>query len=60
MFMSPWHQQPIVQLVPEPIIKLPYKKLQYLTYVKDIYPDVHIGIFLNAIKANGEMVVLRE
>jgi hypothetical protein len=25
MFIPPWYQQPIVQLVPEPTIKLPYK-----------------------------------
>jgi hypothetical protein len=27
MFISPWYQPPIVQLVPEPTTKLSYKKL---------------------------------
>jgi hypothetical protein len=36
--------------------KLPYKKLQYPTYVIDIYPDAHIRVFKKAIKANGETV----
>jgi hypothetical protein len=47
-------QPPIVQPVPEPIINLPYKKVQYPTYVKDTNPDAHIRIFKKAIKANGE------
>ncbi len=33
--------------------QLPYKKLQYPTYVKDINHDVHIRIF-KVIKANGD------
>jgi hypothetical protein len=33
---------------------LPYKKLQYPTYVKDIDPDAHIKVFKKAIKTNGE------
>jgi hypothetical protein len=45
-----------VQLVWEPTTKLPYKKLQYPTYVKDIDPDAHIKVFKKAIKTNGEMV----
>jgi hypothetical protein len=31
-------------------------KLQYPTYVKDIHPNVHIRVFKQAIKTNGEMV----
>jgi hypothetical protein len=54
MFISPWYQPPIVQLVLDSTTKLPYKKLQYPTYVKDTNPDVHIKVFKNAIKANGE------
>jgi hypothetical protein len=54
MFIPSWYQPPIVQLVSEPATKLPYNKLQYPTYVKDTYLDVHIRVFKNAIKANGE------
>jgi hypothetical protein len=36
--------------------KLPYRKLQYPTYVKDINPNVHIKMFKKAIKANGEII----
>jgi hypothetical protein len=36
--------------------KLPYGKLQYPTYVKDINLDAHIRMFKKAIKANGEIV----
>jgi hypothetical protein len=54
MFIPSWYQPPIAQLVSEPTIKLPYNKLQYPTYVKDTYLDVHIRVFKNAIKANGE------
>ncbi len=36
--------------------KLPYKKLQYPIYIKDINPNVHIKIFKKAIKTNGEIV----
>ncbi len=43
-----------MQLVLEPTTKLPYKKLQYPTHVKDTDPNVHIKVFKNAIKANGE------
>jgi hypothetical protein len=56
MFIPPWYQPPIVQLVLKPTIKLPYKKLQYLTYVKDTNLDAHIKMFKKAIKTNGEMV----
>jgi hypothetical protein len=35
---------------------LPYKKLQYPTYVKDTDLDAHIKVFKKAIKANGEIM----
>jgi hypothetical protein len=54
MFIPPRYPQPIIQLVPKPITKLPYRKLQYPTYVKDTNLDVHIKVFKKAIKANGE------
>ncbi len=56
MFIPPWYQPPIVQHVLEPTTKLPYKKLQYPTYVKDTNLDAHIKVFKKAIKANGEIV----
>ncbi len=56
MFIPPWYQPLIVQLVPKPSTKLPYKKLEYPTYVKDIDPDVHIKVFKKAIKSNGEIM----
>jgi hypothetical protein len=34
--------------------QLPYWKPQYLTYVKDIDPNVHIKVFKKVIKANIE------
>jgi hypothetical protein len=43
-----------VQLILEPTTKLPYKKLQYPSYVKNIDPNAHIRVFKKAIKANGE------
>jgi hypothetical protein len=43
-----------VQPISEPTTKLPYRKLQYPTYVKNIDLDPHIRVFKNAIKANGE------
>jgi hypothetical protein len=54
MFIPPWYQPPFLQLVPKPTTKLPYKKLQYPTYVKDTNLDVHIKVFKKAIKANCE------
>jgi hypothetical protein len=45
-----------VQLVLELATTLPYKKLQYPTYVKDIDLDVHIRVIKKAIEANVEMV----
>jgi hypothetical protein len=54
MFIPPWYQLVVVQLVLEPTTKLPYRKLQYPTYVKDTTLDAHIIVFKKAIKANGE------
>jgi hypothetical protein len=50
MFIPPWYQPPIMQHVLKPATKLPYKKLQYPTYVKDIDPNAHIRVFKKAIK----------
>jgi hypothetical protein len=46
MFIPPWYQPFVVQLISEPATKLPYMKLQYPTYVKDINPDAHIRVKL--------------
>jgi len=54
MFIPPWYQPLVVQLVLEPTTKLPYRKLQYPTYVKYIDPSVHIKVFKKAVKVNGE------
>jgi hypothetical protein len=35
---------------------MPYKKLQYPNYIKEIDPNAHIRLFKKAIKANGEIV----
>jgi len=40
--------------MPKLATKLPYKKLQYPTYVKDTNPDAHIKVFKKAIKVIGE------
>ncbi len=56
MFIPPWYQPPFVQPILKPTTKLPYKKLQYLTYVKDTNLDAYIKMFKKAIKTNGEMV----
>jgi hypothetical protein len=56
MFIPPWHQPPVVQHVSEPTTKLPYRKLQYPTYVKNTNLDAHIKMFKKAIKTNGEIV----
>ncbi len=47
--------QPLVTS-PKLATKLPYKKLQYPTYVRNTNPDVHIKVFKKAIKTNGETV----
>jgi hypothetical protein len=54
MFIPPWYQPHVVQHVLEPTTKLPYRKLQYPTYVKNTYSEAHIRVFKKAIKANGE------
>ncbi len=56
MFIPPWYQPPIVQHVSEITTKLPYRKLQYPTYVINDDLDAHIKVFKKAIKTNGEMV----
>jgi hypothetical protein len=38
----------------EPTNKLPYPKLQYPTYMKDINLDAHIRVFKKAIRTHGE------
>jgi hypothetical protein len=56
MFISPWYQPPVVQPISKPTTKLPYRKVQYPTYVKDNNCDVHIRAFKKAIKVNGEIM----
>jgi len=51
---TPWYQPLVVQHVSKPTTKLPYKKLQYPTYVKDTNSNVYIKVFKKPIKANGE------
>jgi len=50
--MQPWYQ--LVPIQYAPTNKLPYQKLQYAAYVKDIDFNVHIKIFKKVIKANSE------
>jgi len=45
-----------MQPVLEPTTKLPYKKLQYPTHVKDIDPNAHIKVSKKAINVNGEIM----
>jgi hypothetical protein len=45
---------PLIAIQYEPTSKLPYQKLQYPTYVKDIDHDAHIRVFKKTIKINGE------
>ncbi len=52
IFMPLWFPSIIVWF--EPTNKLPYWKLQYLTYVKDTNLNVHIKVFKKVIKANRE------
>ncbi len=54
IFIPPWYQSIPVQS--KPTSNLPYRKLQYPTYVKDIDPDVHIRVFKKTNRANGEIV----
>ncbi len=56
MFIPPWYQPLVVQPIVESTTKLPYKKLQYPTYVIDIDSNAHIKVFKKAIKDNGETV----
>jgi uncharacterized heparinase superfamily protein len=56
MFIPPWYQQLVVQPIPKLTIKLPYRKLQYPTDVRDIDPYAHIKLFKKAIKTNSEIV----
>jgi hypothetical protein len=56
MFIPPWYQSHGVQPILKPTTKLPYMKLQYLTYIKDIDPDAHIKLLKNALKTNGEIM----
>jgi hypothetical protein len=46
--MSSGHQP--IPILPEPTNKLPYQKLQYPTYVKDVDLDAHVGIFKKMIR----------
>jgi len=50
--MPPWY--PSIAIQSEPTSKLPCRKLQYPTYVKDIDRDAHIKVFKKTIKVNGE------
>jgi hypothetical protein len=50
--MQPWYKSVLVQSAPTN--ELPYQKLQYPTYVKDVDSDAHIKIFKNVVRANGE------
>jgi hypothetical protein len=52
--MPPWYPSIVVQS--EPTSKLPYWKLQYPTYTKDIDPNAHIKVFKKIIKVNGKIV----
>jgi hypothetical protein len=52
--MPPWF--PLIVVEYEPTSNLPYKKLQYPTYVKDTNFDVHIRVFKKVIRANEETV----
>jgi len=52
--MPPWY--PLVVVWYEPTSKLPYKKLQYPTFVKDTNFDVHIKVFKKVIRAKKETV----
>jgi hypothetical protein len=54
MFIPSWYQPLVMQPLSKPVTKLPYKKLEYPTYVKDSDLDAHIRVFKKPIKANGE------
>jgi hypothetical protein len=48
IFMPPWYPPNATK----PTSKLPYQKLQYPTYMKDINPNAHIKVFKKTIKIN--------
>jgi hypothetical protein len=52
--MPLWYPPVVVRY--EPTSKLPYWKLQYPTYMKDIDLDAHIINFFKKIRANGKIV----
>jgi hypothetical protein len=56
MIIPLWYQPPVMQLVLEPTTKLPYMKLQYPTYVKEINLNAHIKVLKKGIKASGEII----
>jgi hypothetical protein len=49
MFVPPWYLPLVIQPLSKLTTKLPYNKLQYPTYVKNIDHDVHIRLFKNVI-----------
>ncbi len=52
--MASWYPPIVVRF--ELTNKLPYKKLQYPTYMKDIDLNAHIKVFKKAIKTSEEVV----
>jgi hypothetical protein len=54
MFILSCYPPLTLQHVPKPTTKLPFKKLQYLTYVKNTNLNVYIRVFKKDINANGE------
>jgi hypothetical protein len=56
MFIPPWYPLLTTQPILELTSKLPYRKFQYPTYVKDIDLDAHIRVLKKTMKANGEIV----
>jgi hypothetical protein len=50
--MPPSYQTFVVQS--KPTDKLPYRELQFPTYMKDTDRDVHIKVFKKAIRTNGK------
>jgi hypothetical protein len=53
MFMPPWY--PPISIRFEPTSKLPYQKLQYPTYVKDINHDAHIKKLKKQLELMGKL-----
>jgi hypothetical protein len=56
MFIPSCYPTPTLQHAPKPTTKLPYRKLQYPTYVKNTKLNVHIRVFKKDINANGEIL----